>query len=136
MKCVLFLTADYANISREGKLNVMGIFDRINAFSFPVRHPQMQLVLKLRAELGETSESRLLEIKLIDEDGTSLAYLKSEFSFPDYASGQEREFNAILGISDIVFPKPGTYTFVALVDGYNQSEESIELIKIDQPGEE
>ncbi len=31
MRTTLFLAADYANITREGKLNVMGIFDDIYA---------------------------------------------------------------------------------------------------------
>jgi hypothetical protein len=34
MKVDLFLTADYANITGDGKLNVMGIFREINAFNF------------------------------------------------------------------------------------------------------
>jgi len=53
MKLTLFLAADYANITREGKLNVMGIFNDIYARTFPARHSSMHLVAKLGAELGE-----------------------------------------------------------------------------------
>ncbi len=34
MKLILLLAADYANITRDGKLNVIGIFNRISARVF------------------------------------------------------------------------------------------------------
>jgi len=35
----LLLVADYANVTDNGKLNVMGIFQRLHAREFPARHP-------------------------------------------------------------------------------------------------
>ena len=49
MELTLALLADYANISREGKLNIMGIFEQIFALSFPAVHAQLQLVLRLES---------------------------------------------------------------------------------------
>ena len=40
------LLADYSNVSREGKLNILGIFDTIYAPTFPTTHPHMQLVIR------------------------------------------------------------------------------------------
>lgn len=67
MKVVLLLAADHANIEQQGKLNVLGVFDRLLAQSFPVRH-SMHLVVKLRAELGEGEETRTVTISLISEE--------------------------------------------------------------------
>jgi hypothetical protein len=53
MKQLLFLAADYANITGDGKLNVMGIFNDIYSFNFPARHSSMHLVARLGAELSE-----------------------------------------------------------------------------------
>ena len=64
MKLTLLLAANYANITREGKLNAMGIFDDIFAKSFPARHPSMHLVVKLGAELGEYGQKRDFTIML------------------------------------------------------------------------
>lgn len=69
MKPLLFLAADYANITGDGKLNVMGIFNDIFSFNFPARHSSMHLVGKLGAELGEYGQTRNFTIKLLDEDG-------------------------------------------------------------------
>jgi len=49
MDLTYLLAADYANITRDGKLNVMGIFSIINAPGFPAVHPQMYLVAQLTA---------------------------------------------------------------------------------------
>jgi len=64
----LLLVADYANVTDNGKLNVMGIFQRLHAREFPARHPVMQLVIKLVAGPGEYGESRRLTVRLLDAD--------------------------------------------------------------------
>src|SRR5919204_3250104 len=47
MRLSLALLADYANVSHDGKLNIMGIFGQIHAPQFPAVHAQMHLVLSL-----------------------------------------------------------------------------------------
>ena len=75
MKLLLILAADYANITNDGKLNVMGIFREINASHFPARHPSMHIVVILGAELGEYGQTRILTIKLRDPDGNEIMSL-------------------------------------------------------------
>ena len=116
MRLILLLAADYANITGDGKLNVMGIFRDINAHSFPARHSSMHLVIKLGAELGENNESRTLNVKLRDPDGDEIVSISGPVVFPEPASGRLPEVNAILELKDITFPKPGPYQFVVFVD--------------------
>ena len=40
MEVKVALLADGANVSREGKLNLLGIFDTLFARSFPTTHPR------------------------------------------------------------------------------------------------
>ena len=57
MRVKLALLADSANVSREGKLNLLGIFDAIFARELPTSHPHMHLVLRfeaLPADAGST----------------------------------------------------------------------------------
>ena len=42
----LALLADAATIDGAGKLNILGIFDRVHTPNFPARHPKMALVLR------------------------------------------------------------------------------------------
>jgi hypothetical protein len=117
MDVSLLLLADYANVEQGGKINVMGIFDRINAPQFPVRHPLMVLVARLTAELGETGRERQVTIKLVDEDGGDVALvLDQTISVQRGNEGQPPEFRFILELRDVVFPQPGTYSFVVLID--------------------
>ena len=51
------LIADEANISQEGKLNVLGAFDRIAATSFPMVHPKMVFLFRLEARYGDGGAS-------------------------------------------------------------------------------
>ena len=49
MNVRLAVLADYANVTGDGKLNILGIFDRINLLQIPAVHPQMHLVLRIEA---------------------------------------------------------------------------------------
>jgi hypothetical protein len=49
MEVTVAVLADYANVSQDGKLNIMGIFQEINATSLPFVLPQMYLVMSFSA---------------------------------------------------------------------------------------
>ena len=112
MKLLLLLATDYANVTSDGKLNVMGIFRDINAVNFPARHSSMHLVVKLGAELGEYGDTRTLTVKLLDPDGVEIMSLTGPVAIPKSESGKIPEVNAILELKDIIFPKPGPYQFL------------------------
>jgi len=136
MEVSILLLADYANVEQGGKINVMGIFDRINAPQFPVRHPSMHLVAKLNAELGETSQERRITIKLVDEDGRDLAVLLNQpVSVPPGVEGGRPEFRFIMQLRDVVFPNPGTYSFVVLVDNDFKKDLPLVVAQIAPPEE-
>jgi hypothetical protein len=133
MKLILFLAADYANITREGKLNVMGIFDDIYAANFPARHSSMHLVIKLGAELGEYGETRDFTLRLLDMDGNQIFNLTGQFQVPPGGHGRRPEVNLIYELKDMIFPNEGTYQFVLLVDKDHKGELSLHVNKIDMP---
>lgn len=131
MKLTLFLAADYANITREGKLNVMGIFNDIYAQTFPARHSSMHLVAKLGAELGEYGQTRNFRVKLLDADGNPILDLSGQFQVPPGGQGRKPEVNLILELKDLIFPREGIYQFVLLVDKDQKGELSLYVNKMD-----
>lgn len=133
MRSILFLVADYANITREGKLNVMGIFNDIYSFNFPARHSSMHLVCKLGAELGEYGQSRDFTVKLLDEDANQIMDVSGQFQVPKGERGRKPEVNIILELKDIVFPKPGIYQFVIFVEKDHKGELSLYVNQLEQP---
>ena len=44
---------DAANISQEGKLNILGVFDALQIGALPAVHPRATLVVRLKAEDGD-----------------------------------------------------------------------------------
>lgn len=117
MRVLHILAADYANVTKDGKINVMGIFNRIFAREFPTRQPEMHLVVKLDASPAEYGTSRKLTIKLLDASGKQEIVNWSRDIHVPIGSGAERaEINQILRLRDVVFPAPGAYQFSVLVD--------------------
>jgi hypothetical protein len=43
------LFADAANISQEGKLNILGVFDALQVAAIPAVHPRATMVVRLKA---------------------------------------------------------------------------------------
>lgn len=125
MRLILLLAADYANVTRDAKLNVMGVFNEIRAPTFPARHSSMHLVVKLGAELGEYGQTRQLTVKLLDADGGTIMSLTGPLEIPKAEGGVRPEVNAILELKDVVFPKPGPYQFVVMVDKDHKGDLSI-----------
>jgi len=60
LKLQRFETCDYAMISQEGKLSIMGIFDRIFVRSLPVNHPSMCFVVVANGAPGTDHKIKLV----------------------------------------------------------------------------
>jgi hypothetical protein len=127
------LVADYANIAEGGKPNVMGIFRNITAPKFPVRHPEMFLIMGMSVSPGEYGKKRNLTVRLINADATAeLANFTHDFTVPASNAGHKSEINHIIRLQDIVFPAPGTYQFSVLVDDDEKGAMAIELSGLQQ----
>lgn len=122
MEVTLALLADAANVSQEGKLNILGSFANINAVDFPARHPEMQLVLRFEASPAEADSKKNLEVKIMDEDGQQVAGFGGEIPLPSAQSGKRIRIQTVMRIVDAVFPKRGDYTVTVLIDGDTKAE--------------
>lgn len=117
MEVPLAVLADAANVSREGKLNIFGIFNRLWAINFPAQHPQMQLVMNFQADAGEAEEKKTLKVQLMDADGNKIISIEGFLTLPKAQPGRPIRINHILGLPGISLPKPGDYEFTILVNG-------------------
>ncbi len=117
MEVALALLADYANVTKEGKLNLLGLFSMINAPSLPWTHPQMQLVLSLEATPAEWDSSKKVEIKLLDADGNTKLAIGSDLKVPRGQPGRNVLINSIIAINNLRFDTEGDYAFHILIGG-------------------
>lgn len=117
MEIDLALLADAATVDAAGKLNILGIFDRISAPSFPAPHPHLSLVLRFSAGLNEAGGHEV-EIALKDPDGEEVVRVKGDMQIgpgPSNVGGRVR-VPQVLNLGSLVFPKPGRYSFDVSVD--------------------
>ena len=116
MNVPLALLADSANISQEGKLNVLGAFSNINAASFPAVHPAMVLVLQLEASPAEYGRTRQFEAAFLDSDGKQIAEFKADLQMyaPDDPSVPSNDY-VLINIPPMPFPHAGDYAVHVLI---------------------
>ncbi len=113
MKVKFAVLADYANTSTDGKLNIMGIFSRIQSTNFPARHPQCHVVVSCTVNEFDRGQDYPYTIRLHDEDGNNLLTLQSTIHVP---SDQLRDINLNFRINELVIPAPGNYEFLVQID--------------------
>lgn len=106
------LIADEANISQEGKLNVLGAFDRIASPTFPMVHPKMVFVFRIEAGYGDGGVAVPVRVRLIDDDGGALFEAGGELIAPEVQPGDFATAHQLFTLLGITFPEPGLYKFV------------------------
>jgi hypothetical protein len=116
MKTRVAVLADCANVTADGKLNIMGVFNVIKAQQAPVAHSQMQLVLSLVADPWEMNSTVPLEIQLVDADGRVLFGVKGAVSLGGAEGGEQPTANYLLGLNNTVFDHFGSFDFKILVN--------------------
>lgn len=106
----LFVLCDYASISREQKLSVIGIFDQFFVTNLPTFWPKMFLVAVLK---GEPQKEYPLTLKLIPPKGI-------DQQFPDrnltLALGHNGKANLVTELVNFPLSAAGLYTVELLTN--------------------
>ena len=118
MQVKLGVLADFASISREGKLNIMGIFDEINIQQLPAALPIFYLVASYDTRATEFETDKTIEIALQDQDGNIQVRVQQQIHIPRPAKpGTRGTVNQIHALAGLPFEQAGLYEFVISVDG-------------------
>ena len=135
MEIKQIILADYANVSREGKLNVLGIFSNISARAFPVVHPQMVLIINWEAGKTEAGKAKKLEIQLVDDDGKLVMGVGGEVLIPDGRAGHVTKGHYLVPIMGLRFDKAGEFAFHVSVNGDEKGSAELEVVCLPPKGE-
>ena len=134
MRIPTALLADEANVSQEGKLNVLGAFDRIAAASFPTVHPKLVFVFRVQAEHEDGGRRFPVQVRLVDEDGGQLFEAAGEIVAPPVPPGEFATANQIFTLLAVRFPRPGRYRFVVRLGDLEPHETPLALVALPVAG--
>lgn len=112
MRIPVAFLADDANVSQEGKLNVLGIFDRIAAQQFPVVHPKMVFAFRVEADYADAGRSFPVRVRMQDDAGEVMFEATGDITPPLVPPGEFTTANQVFVLAGVQFPHPGRYRFV------------------------
>ena len=107
--------ADGANLSQEGKLNVLGVFDALHVGGFPSLHPRTHFVVRLKGSMEDVG-AHTLTFSWVNPAGESLWSSDGELNV---APGPNPAFEMdlpIIAVIDLPLNMPGLYTMQVSLD--------------------
>jgi hypothetical protein len=113
--------ADGANLSQEGKLNVLGVFDALAVSGFPSMHPRTHFVVRLKGSSEDIGAHRLSFSWVNPADEV----LWSSDGELNVAPGPNPAFEMdlpIIAVIDLPLTMPGLYTMQVGLDGTPTAE--------------
>lgn len=108
--------ADAANLSQEGKLNVLGIFDALHVSGFPSMHPRAHFVVRVKGGAADTGTHRLTFHWLNPHD-TELWASSGELAVEAGPVPALEMDLPIIAVVDLPLDSSGQYTMRVELDG-------------------
>jgi hypothetical protein len=133
MKITFAHICDYATVSREGKLSVMGLFSQINAQTFPAAHALAYVAFQAEVDHEDVAREFTLEIRLVDADGEALFHANAKGQIPPPPNkprpGEKLHFQEIFAIQNLIFKRPGTYNVNIFLNGALAQQLEFEVLQ-------
>lgn len=130
------LFADAANLSQEGKLNVLGVFDAVHVGALPAVHPRATLVVRLKGSIADIG-NHAVTLRWKNPKGAELWSSTAELAVnapPGHAG--EMDMPLIASI-DLPLDSIGDYSMIVELDGRIHAESKLHVragAPIVQPG--
>jgi hypothetical protein len=120
------LFADAANVSQEGKLNILGVFDALHVGQLPSVHPRATFVVRLKA-VAEDEGPHGVSLEWVNPLGELLWSSRGELVVgapPDGADGIDVP---LLAVVDLPIDQPGLFTMIVGVDDAEAARTSLHV---------
>lgn len=121
MQVSFALFADAANLSQEGKLNILGVFDSVHVGQFPALHPRATFVVRLKGQPSDVG-SHDMSLQWVNPRGTPLWSSSAELAIQGAPSlSGEMDMPVIVQI-DLPLDIVGDYAMIIDIDGIRHGE--------------
>lgn len=108
--------ADAANLSQEGKLNVLGIFDALHVSAFPSMHPRAHFVVRVKGSPAD-SGTHQLTFRWINPRDAELWTSSGELAVEAGPTAALEMDLPIIAVVDLPLDAAGQYTMKVELDG-------------------
>lgn len=115
------LFADAANISQEGKLNILGVFDALQVATVPAVHPRATLVVRLKAH-AEDAGLHTLAFAWVGPGETELWSSSGELEVGPPPPGAVELDVPVIAAIDLPVREPGRHLMRVALDGEMHAE--------------
>ena len=115
MQVSFALFADAANLSQEGKLNILGVFDAVQVAQLPTVHPRAHLVLRLKGTRADVGAHRMT-MRWVDPAGRELVSSTGELNVGTPPGGLNDIDVPLIATLDLPLEQAGLYTLAILLD--------------------
>lgn len=126
------LFADAANISQEGKLNILGIFDAVQVAQLPALHPRSTFVLRLKANAQDVGLHPLV-LRWMNPRGNELWNSSAELEIGSAPPGTTELDMPVIIQLDLPLDVPGEYRMIINVGARHTATCTLNVHATQQP---
>lgn len=112
MKLNYIVFCDSASIDTSGKVNLIGIFDRIQSSQFPTSVPLMQIATEV---MDVTDENLNIKILVTKKDSNEVVAEVETIQKMNLANGDR--YRLLAKADSMIFPEPGDYNVLVDING-------------------
>ena len=126
MHVTFALFADGANLSQEGKLNILGVFDALQVATLPAMHPRATLVVHMKGTPSDAGTHRV-SMQWMSPSGSELWSSDGELGVATPPTGvQEMDFPLVAQL-DLPLDISGRYVMRIGLDGETHAEVPVQV---------
>ena len=120
------LFADAANLSQEGKLNVLGVFDALQVATLPAIHPRAHLVVHLKGTAIDIGEYTVT-FRWLSPSGQELWNSSGDLNVGAPPPGVTEMDLPLIAQLDLPMDAGGSYTMAIAIDGEHTADVKIQV---------
>jgi hypothetical protein len=126
MQVAFALFADAANLSQEGKLNVLGVFDALQVGAIPAVHPRAHLVVHLKGSPADVGR-HTVTLRWINPQGSELWTSTGELNVGQPPNGVTEMDLPLIAQIDLPIDGAGGYHMAVSLDEQMSAEVPVQV---------
>lgn len=131
MQVAFALFADAANLSQEGKLNVLGVFDALQVGALPAVHPRAHLVVRLKGDVTDVGR-HTVTLRWINPLGNELWTSTGDLNVGQPPAGVVEMDLPLIAQIDLPIDSAGSFRMTVSLDDHQNAEVAVQVRTVPQ----